>query len=231
VIELDLRRLDDSEPPVATEQRLGASIVRGQALRRKHNLLAMTTASMALVLVIALGGLIGLVRTPATVSPAGQTSSTAAEAPPSPVPYELSADGIDPYLIGADADLLQKQGLLAAPRTPVSCPAAYLPLGKYAKDPLRMGATGRQIDLVVASGRVFHTPSLATVGMTYDDLHRKFAAEQLVQVPTKGFEQAYTVGRLNVVGFALTKGQVRLLVAGPKAVVTKLLQDGTLASC
>lgn len=233
MIDLDLRRLDDHEPPVATEQRLGASIVRGHALRRKHNLAAIVSATAAVMVVIAMAGVIGLARPQlVVVNPAGQAPPTSVPAPmPSAQPYEISADGIDPYMLGADATLLEKEGLLAGSPALIKCPAAYAPLGKYAKEALRVGVTGDRISLVMVASTAFHSPSLVTVGMTEDKLKRTINAAQLVQVPSASFEQAYVIGRPNAMAFAFTAGRIKLMVAGNRELLTQLLRDGTLATC
>ncbi|WP_163512521.1 hypothetical protein [Fodinicola acaciae] len=235
MIDLDLRHLDDVEPPVATEQRLGLSMVRGRALRRKHHLFATTAATTAVVLVIALAGVVGLMRPHlgTAIDPAGGTPTSQAgppDASPTPQPYEINADGIDPYLIGADAEPLAKAGKLSTPAAVSKCPATYVPLGTYKGAPLRIGVSDGQIAIVVASGEVFHTPNHAIVGMTEDELKRTIDAAQLVAVPTPR-DQAYTIGRSNVMAFVFLNGRITLLVAGPRGLVTQLLQTGALTAC
>lgn len=256
VSEPDFRRLDDPEPPVATDHRLDAVVTRGRKLRRRRTALTTGATMAAVVVVVALAGVVGLVRThvgptvgvPAAGGPASPTLSTAPptaaadtnQSPPitgSKISQVLSTDGVGPYLIGTPSKLLQAKGFLAMKPTNATCPDTYAPTATSKLDPATLRIVVRPpgyVGLVEASGREYVTPSGAYIGMTEPRLAQIYGGQLLPAGPvdtSRSVTQTYTVGTALAVGFVVTDGQVSYLLAGSKGDVIERLKSGAFAGC
>ncbi|WP_163512520.1 hypothetical protein [Fodinicola acaciae] len=249
--DLDFSGLDDPEPPVATDSRLEAAVTRGRQLRRRRGALTAGATMAAVVLVVALAGVVGLVRThlgpTGGVPAAGGTTNSTAIAPPTATPLPdpsaptatrdvklsevLSTDGVGPYMIGTPTKLLQADGTLPLRPVSAACPNVYAPTGKLDPATLRIVAEPPGfVGLVEAKGLEYVTPSGAYVGMPEARLAEVYGA-QLLPVAKVGASYAYTVGTVHVVGFVVTDGQVSNLLAGTKQSVVEKLKSGTVFDC
>jgi hypothetical protein len=261
VPELNLRHLDDDEAPLATEVRLDAVRDRGRVLKRRRA--ARLTVTAALVLVVAAGGVFGVVAKlgprPGGVPVAGPPSTTAplpttdpqptsvpspssgmpspSTQPPSGRPpamthtYLLLPAGLDPYLVGQDVQFLRANNWITT-TDGKQCQPLFSVVKPYDPNDVQLIVGGSAVKLVVVSANAKYTTSTgAYVGMSEVTLTKIYGNRLKPVTGLDGSPAGYYASTPMSIGFWMTGGKVRAMVAGVTGDVIGQIQGGYHPEC